>query len=144
MNRTIYNSTTGQIIGVITALDTDSLNLNTRNKSYINGSYDGNNYYIDSNLPIAKSANPSTDILKYDFDYTSKTFVLNNTVSNQKARNKRNKLLFVIDQVNPVWYSTLTEQQKNDLVAYRQALLDVPQQQGFPTTIMWPTKPEWL
>ena len=144
MNRTIYNPATGQIIGVITAVDTDSLNSNTRNKSYINGSYDGNNYYIDSNLPVAKPANPSTNILKYDFDYTSKAFVLNNTVSNQKARNKRNELLNTIDKINPIWYSTLTEQQKNDLIAYRQALLNVPQQQGFPITIMWPTKPEWL
>ena len=28
------------------------------------------------------------------------------------------------------------------MVAYRQALRDVPQQEGFPQTITWPTKPE--
>jgi hypothetical protein len=28
------------------------------------------------------------------------------------------------------------------MTAYRQALRDVPQQQGFPQTITWPTKPE--
>jgi len=28
------------------------------------------------------------------------------------------------------------------MTAYRQALRDVPQQEGFPQTITWPTKPE--
>ena len=28
------------------------------------------------------------------------------------------------------------------MAAYRQALRDVPQQEGFPQTIAWPTKPE--
>ena len=29
-----------------------------------------------------------------------------------------------------------------DMATYRQALRDVPQQEGFPGTITWPTKPE--
>ena len=29
-----------------------------------------------------------------------------------------------------------------EMTTYRQALRDVPQQEGFPSTITWPTKPE--
>jgi hypothetical protein len=29
----------------------------------------------------------------------------------------------------------------SEMVAYRQALRDVPQQDGFPQTVVWPTKP---
>ena len=29
----------------------------------------------------------------------------------------------------------------DEMAAYRQALRDVPQQEGFPTDITWPTKP---
>jgi hypothetical protein len=29
----------------------------------------------------------------------------------------------------------------DEMTAYRQALRDVPQQEGFPNTITWPTKP---
>jgi hypothetical protein len=38
----------------------------------------------------------------------------------------------------------LTTEQQQQLQTYRQALLDVPQQAGFPDTIEWPEKPEWL
>ena len=50
----------------------------------------------------------------------------------------------LVDRVNVVWYNSLTEQQKTELQAYRQALLDVPQQSGFPENIIWPNKPSWL
>ena len=33
---------------------------------------------------------------------------------------------------------TMTQAEKD----YRQALRDIPQQEGFPTNITWPTKPE--
>ena len=33
---------------------------------------------------------------------------------------------------------TMTQAEKD----YRQALRDIPQQEGFPTNIVWPTKPE--
>lgn len=39
--------------------------------------------------------------------------------------------------------TTLTAQQYADLLAYRQALRDVPQQAGFPETINWPVAPAY-
>lgn len=53
-----------------------------------------------------------------------------------EVREERNTLLAETD-----WWAnsdiTMTEEQR----AYRQALRDIPQQEGFPTDINWPTKP---
>ena len=61
------------------------------------------------------------------------------TTTEQKSsseREKRNTLLAETD-----WWAnsdvTMTDEQR----AYRQALRDIPQQEGFPTNIVWPTKP---
>lgn len=45
---------------------------------------------------------------------------------------------------NPLRWGDLSEQEQADVSAYRMALLDVPQQSGFPHTISWPTKPSCL
>jgi hypothetical protein len=65
------------------------------------------------------------------------------TVADQ-TRLVRNQLLVAVDRVNPVWWNSLTPQQQQELIVYRQALLDVPQQTGFPTDVSWPSKPSWL
>lgn len=58
-------------------------------------------------------------------------------------RERRDKYLHLyVDIINGVRWDSLTQQQKDSLKEYRQALLDVPQQLGFPTNINWPTPPE--
>jgi hypothetical protein len=47
-----------------------------------------------------------------------------------------------VDSVNPIRWESLTQQQKDELIAYRQELLDIPQQVGFPVTIIWPDPPQ--
>lgn len=47
-----------------------------------------------------------------------------------------------IDTVNPMRWNAMTELQQQNWSDYRQALLDVPQQPGFPYSVEWPTKPE--
>jgi len=60
------------------------------------------------------------------------------------VRSKRDKLL--VEQVDVVagnalrWASLNTDAQ-DSWSAYRTALLDVPQQDGFPNSVVWPTKP---
>lgn len=49
-----------------------------------------------------------------------------------------------IDAINPIRYESLTDSQRTELKAYRQELLDVPQQSGWPTNVSWPTKPTWM
>lgn len=47
-----------------------------------------------------------------------------------------------VDPINAVRWNAMTAEQQTAWTTYRQALLDVPQQTGFPNTITWPTKPE--
>jgi hypothetical protein len=87
---------------------------------------------------------PDTQTHKHEFDYVSKTWIIDNQKTSKSVREFRNTLLTEIDQVNPVWYASLSADQQQELQAYRQALLGVPQQAGFPTHCEWPTKPQWL
>jgi hypothetical protein len=58
-------------------------------------------------------------------------------------RDLRDKYIRIyIDTINAVRWETFTQQEKDAWVEYRQALLDVPQQEGFPYDINWPSKPE--
>jgi len=61
----------------------------------------------------------------------------------REARAKRDTLLKeTVDSVNPMRWEALTDTQKDAWRAYRQALLDVPQQEGFPNNITWPEAPK--
>jgi hypothetical protein len=60
-----------------------------------------------------------------------------------EARDKRDGLLHELDAIvsNPLRWAEFDEATKQALAAYRQALLDVPQQEGFPYEIDWPENP---
>ena len=61
----------------------------------------------------------------------------------KKVRFKRNELLQSVDAVvsNPLRWSEMTEPKQAEWTAYRQALLDISDQAGFPHNVTWPTKP---
>jgi hypothetical protein len=60
-----------------------------------------------------------------------------------KIRTVRDDKLESLDAVvsNPIRWASFTEEQKQSWINYRQALLDVPQQPGFPFDIVWPSQP---
>jgi len=64
----------------------------------------------------------------------------------EKARWKRDGLLYELDAIvsNPLRWNAFTEAEQQALADYRQALLDVPQQEGFPDDIDWPQKLETI
>ena len=64
------------------------------------------------------------------------------TLSDQ-LREKRDNLLVELDALvgNPLRWATLSAEQQDAWAVYRQALLDVPQQAGFPNDVVWPVKP---
>ena len=43
---------------------------------------------------------------------------------------------------NALRWAGLSDEQRQAWAGYRQALLDVPQQSGFPHNVTWPSKPE--
>jgi hypothetical protein len=58
------------------------------------------------------------------------------------ARTKRNNLLKqTVDSINPLRWESMSQEQKEAWLEYRQALLDIPQQEEFPRNIIWPVKP---
>lgn len=60
-----------------------------------------------------------------------------------EARIQRDSFLQnTVDRLNPLRWELLSEEQKQSWRDYRQALLDVPQQPGFPKEIDWPVAPE--
>ena len=144
MNYTVYNPSTGQILTTFTSVDPDLVNLNLQGKTYIVGLFDSSKYYINNSQAIQIPTKPTNDYIVYNFDWSTKTWIIDVDQTSQNARNQRNQLLTNIDRVNPVWYASLTTEQQQELVVYRQQLLAVPEQAGFPSTIDWPAKPTWL
>ena len=140
MNYTTYDPATGMIIALIFFNDEQTADANLQGHHYIEGAF-GNDYYVENGQAIQMPAKPSDD---HVFDYETKTWILDQSIVESKIRLVRNELLKQIDVINPVWYSALAQDQQAELVAYRQQLLDVPQQSGFPTQVEWPAKPAWL
>lgn len=61
-----------------------------------------------------------------------------------QVRAERDLLLSVVDVVvsNPLRWADLSASKQAEWSNYRQELLNVPQQSGFPSSISWPTEPE--
>jgi len=58
-------------------------------------------------------------------------------------RKKRDLLLSTtVDTLNAARWASMTDTDKTAWSTYRQALLDIPSQTGFPKEILWPTQPE--
>ena len=60
------------------------------------------------------------------------------------ARTRRDMLLTtIVDPIvtNPLRWAELSTAEQQEWADYRTALLDVPQQVGFPNAITWPTQP---
>lgn len=57
-------------------------------------------------------------------------------IAEESIRNKRDRLLAETD-----WMALSDVTMTSEMVAYRQALRDAPEQEGFPFEVAWPTKP---
>lgn len=81
-----------------------------------------------------------------NIDFTKlKTVAVKHQELIDKMRNERDIKLKEFDLElyrNEIYWAGLTEVQKTERLAYRQLLLDVTLQVGFPPVIAWPLKPE--
>lgn len=60
-----------------------------------------------------------------------------------RIRRRRDKLLQrYVDCYNPLRWAALSPEQQTQIADYRQALLDLPEQPGFPQNIQWPLPPQ--
>jgi len=98
------------------------------------------NYYdFATQQVVAMSPRPQGE---YVFDYTVKNWVFDTEGATQKAYFKRDALLKDgPDRISPMWWSSMSATEQQAWADYRQALLDVPKQPGFPADINWPEAP---
>ncbi len=141
MKYTIYNADTGQILYTLSCADASTAELNLVDKVWIDGDYSAEQYYVANGVVVEKPQRPQGF---YDFDYATKTWSMNLIETQNALRYQRDAALSELDRVGAVWYNSLTTEQQAELATYRQALLNVPQQPGFPTQVEWPPKPTWL
>lgn len=144
MKYTVYNPDTGAILSVYYISDPAQIDINLSNKTWIQGDYSANEYYVVDGVATQLPENPNTSLLPYEFDWITHSWQLNESGASAQARSQRDQRLADVDRVNPVWYNSLTAEQQAELATYRQALLDVPQQPGFPAQLEWPAKPTWI
>ena len=139
MNYTTYNPETGQITGHLSGDDYLVMPLHS-----LPGHIDSAQFYIHQGQPRPYPQVPR-DLQSPRFDYASHSWTEDTLALAHAHRQRRLQLLKgVIDRVNPVWFSELSPEQRVQLTAYRRALLDVPQQPGFPHTVTWPDLPSWI
>lgn len=61
-------------------------------------------------------------------------------LAESEIRAKRNQLLSECDYTQCLDYSA-TDEERNAWIEYRQLLRDIPDQEGFPTNVIWPNVP---
>jgi hypothetical protein len=61
----------------------------------------------------------------------------------EMARNQRDSFLRYLDTIltNPLRWASYSEEQQTVIAKYRQDLLDITDQEGFPANIVWPQSP---
>lgn len=103
------------------------------------GLANGADNYIDNGLIAKKPEKPGNF---YEFDYTQKQWVLNVAEAENQAKYTRDRLLKEgPDRISPLWWDSMTTEQREQWAAYRKALLDITEQPGYPVNIIWPVSP---
>ncbi len=72
---------------------------------------------------------------EWEVSYTAQN--LDQAVAEANVRNRRDKLLAETD-----WMALSDVTMSSEMATYRQALRDIPAQDGFPDSVTWPTRPE--
>jgi len=138
----LYDPATGEITSSITVRDAQQANAISAN--WVEGHYANDEFHVfrGSIQPLPEKPNNPDHL--YQFDHATKQWILNEKITSAIRRGQRSALLQIVDRVNPVWFSGLSQEQQQQLRDYRQALLAVPQQPDFPVQVIWPSKPAWL
>lgn len=122
MNFTVYNKFTGQILKT-GYCPPNQFDIQAQGNEIVEGTYPDNIYYWDNGF---KEIPPKPQGF-YDFNYTTKKWVLNETQTINVNRSRRNELLLSSDwtQLSDV---DLTQSEKDRWKAYRQKLRDMTEQ----------------
>lgn len=141
-----YNRETGEITGTISVSNSVDLTTQLQGQDWIEGNWPGNRYQVlDAQVCEIPALPADHDLsLHWSWNHRQQQWQPNLQRAVDDLRRRRSLDLDRLDRVNAIWWSTLSPDQQAELVAYRQALLDVPQQPGFPEQVEWPQPPAWL
>ena len=129
-----YIRATGEIIMSGTTCSTEGMESN--NMGVVTGvSADIHNQYVLNGEVVDKPPQPSN--LHY-FDYATKSWQLDLETAWSDLRANRDYLLTASDWTQ---LPDVPIELKDKWAFYRQALRDVPAQEGAPITVVWPEKP---
>jgi len=133
---TSYDTLTGKILATMT--DRKSAGKN----AVIAGSWSASKYYIKANRAWPYPPKPGAGT--WQWDLATETWQFDAEKTARELRASRDRALESVDRVNPMWWASLSPERQTQLQAYRQALLDLPQQPGWPMQVIWPERPRWL
>ena len=77
----------------------------------------------------------------YVYDYNKDQWVYDEAINASVVILQRNELLYASDWTQ-IPNNPLTPALQEQWAVYRQALRDIPSQQGYPATVNWPTPPQ--
>lgn len=133
---TSYDTNTGLIMSVITDRSTAG------GRPTIAGCWSASEYYVKNNRAYRYPARPGAGA--WQWDLATETWQFDAAKTARDLRALRDRALAGVDRVNPMWWASLSPERQTQLQAYRQALLDLPQQPGWPMEVIWPERPRWL
>lgn len=137
----IYKISNGQIDRIVTC---DDIEMQLQDgEAYLEGSADDVNYYVKDNEFVYRGP-PSTvwSVWNGTEWYDPRTEQQIYDEQSSTVRIQRDNLLKETDWTDTASAITRLGQTVYDnWQAYRQALRDVPEQPGFPSNVVWPTKP---
>lgn len=138
MKHFVIYQTDGRVLRYGTCMD-ETFNMQAQGgESIIEAEFTGNQY-VENGALVNMPEQPSDD---YVFDYETKAWMLDLQIAAAKVYAKRDQLLRDgPDRISPMWWASMTAAQQQEWTDYRQALLDVPQQPGFPTDVVYPVAP---
>lgn len=138
-NFIIYDNK-GKILRTGTCLDSDINYQNGQGGFVLEGKANYTAQYIENGEVVDLPEKPTGDY--FVFNYDTKEWEFDTVSADLKAKKKRDKLLAEgPDRINPMWWSTMTQEEQQSWTEYRQALLDITSQPNYPQEIIWPIKP---
>lgn len=114
-------------------------------RPHVPGSYQPGRYFVDRDEVFALPQPPdSADHIQWQWDLETRSWSVDVSRTDLAARIKRQGLFAFVDRVSPMWWAAMSVEQQQEAIDYRQAILDITKQEGYPVMIDWPLKPAWL
>ena len=133
----IYNQSTGEIVNSGFVPTQDMYDLQPVDNGFIKVPVesDAATQYFQNSTVVNIPSKPDYECY---FDFITKQWVLDYDAQVAVIKGRRNGLLIACDWTQ---LADVPITNKDAWAQYRQALRDIPEQSGYPTSVVWPTSP---